>query len=164
MTPTSQSMDIKRILTDYEAAKQQKADGRKQKMESECLRRQLNAEKVEVCLSETVAPVLDSVRDDLLKGGYRCDVERVSKKDSEFPKSERMFALCIRLKTDRDSASPHLNSALKFSADFGSLRVNIIAKVQGKEEKIRGPFTMSDLTSEFVEQKAEEFLKEVFTA
>jgi len=157
-------MDVKRILTDYEAAKRQKADAQKQKIESECLRRQLNAEKVEECLSETVAPVLDSVRDDLLKGGYRCDVERVSKKDSDFPKSDRTFALCLRLKTDRDSASPHLHSVLKFCGEFGSVVVNVISNVQGKEERIRGPFTMSDLSSEFVEQKAEEFLKEVFTA
>ena len=159
-------MDIKQILDDYEDAKKQKEAGEKERLESERLRRQLNAEKVELHLQSVVEPVFNAAKTQLHARGYGCEVEFTSRADSNFPSSKRTFALALKLKTGRDSeaTSKLLTSSLEFRGDFDSVTVSV--EVTGSFEKPRrtGPMVLDDLTREKVEQQLDAFLRAVFTA
>lgn len=160
-------VDVSRIIGEYKQALQDKEWARQKELAQEKQRRLNNAEAVGLCIRTVVEPLFERVKQQVIENGFFCDIELVSKKDSKFGLSEKIFAIEIKLLAN---AKPSVGCSTRYSSlqYAGGFEAQEMVRSEwlcdsGKPPQSFPALALSRITSTLVEQDLDSFLRKVFT-
>lgn len=157
---------VREIIRDYRLAVEKENKERLEAQDMEKKNREINAGLAEKCVCDIISPVFHRVKDELVRDGFYCDVEIISKKDPNFSTSTAM-AILIRLSVKPGTKNEPVNdSHLSYEGSFsdqGFTRTSIAYPRKGVEPiKEKERLVVSDINSSDLEAHLYGLLRRVF--
>lgn len=161
-------MNITPIIDAYEAGLARQEAQRQAKLDKLREAKRQNAQAVEQCIKQVVAPFLENVKEQLAFKGYAADCELLMKKDSAVADAHHALGVKLTVSPEQKSRPAALASSLTYSGTFVEQRLT-------KEESVavnnadRPPRTerqdlfLADLSPAVLEGHLRQFLSKVFT-
>ncbi len=97
-------VDVKNIIKRYEDAEKIKNDALAQEKAAELEKYVRNAVDIENFLIKTVCPIFENIKEDVISGGYSCEVDKILREIKFFQNREKEYILEIKIKISKGAA------------------------------------------------------------
>src|SRR5207247_556175 len=114
---------------------------------------------------EVIEPTMNKAREDLIAGGYACQIEITTQSDPQYATRGTPYAVGIRIKTSRDKrATQALLSYLYYEGGYGGQSLSRHTYIDGGPHgpEKTSPVALEAMDVARIESELEAFLKRVF--